>query len=292
MFNSSGRVHTIWMCIMKTGTILIGTQEQCKDFLKTVRSYYVYILRRPDNRPFYVGKGLGTRVFDHENEARHPNDWRSNAYKLNIIRSIWHAEKTVIYEIDSVTADENIALAREAYLIETFKRLHEGGPLTNLAAGGGSSAGSAPASKEKHSATLGGIPNDNPERATLNEFVLSIAHMKSVVLKPIKQFIPRPTKSYPSKSIAPSSRQAVALVASAVANGVSLDEACEIPRRVTINGVNGLIENGVSCDVVTSSMGTILGAKEPADERFQLTAEQARKVVGLIGLRKCMDLGV
>jgi hypothetical protein len=45
--------------------------------------------------------------------------------------------------------DEDTVHAWETLLIGSFKRLHEGGPLTNLAAGGGSLSGSAPVSKEK-----------------------------------------------------------------------------------------------------------------------------------------------
>ncbi len=277
---------------MQTGSLIVGTQDDCKGFLKNVGSYYVYILRRPDSRPFYVGKGADGRVFQHENEARHPNDRHSNAYKLNVIRSIKHSGGSVVYEIDYVTPDEADAYEREAELIGAFKRLHEGGPLTNLAPGGGSTLGIAPASKEKHSATLGGIPDDNPERATLNDFVLSIAHMGSVVIKPIKQFTPHPTLRFPNKSRQASLRQAVALVASAAANGVLMDAECEISRRVTVKDVEGLVENGVSCDILTSGMATVILSDNPAGECFQLTAEQSRKAVGLVGIRKCFDLGV
>jgi hypothetical protein len=87
-------------------------------------------------------------------------------------------------------------------------------------------------------------------------------------------------------------RQAVALVASAAVNGVNLDAICRIPRRVTIEGVVGLIENGVSCDILTSRLGTIISAADPADECFELTPEQARKAIGFVGFRKCADLGI
>ncbi len=152
----------------------------------------IYVLRRPDGRPFYVGKGIGDRVLAHENEARHPNDRKSNAYKLNVIRSIWRSDEAVVYEIDFITEDEDAAYARESEIISKLKRLHEGGPLTNLASGGGSSFGVAPVSKEQHSATLGGIPDDNPDRAILNVFVLCIATMNSVILLPVGQFTFKP----------------------------------------------------------------------------------------------------
>lgn len=280
------------MTTVPTGRLFHGDDLGCKAFLAGQPAHYVYILRRPDGRPFYVGKGYGQRVFQHENEARHPNNRLSNAYKLNVIRSIWKAGLKPTYEIDLVTTSAEEAYAREAVLIGLIKRLHEGGPLTNLAAGGGSTAGPAPASVERHSATLGGIPDDNPERATLNGFVLSIAYMDSVVVKPIGQFIARPTVRFPNKSRKLSLRQAVAVVASAAASGISMAGECRIPRRLEVDGVGGLVENGVACDLLTSGAVSIDPAADPADECFLLSAQQSAVIVGLLGQRKCVDLGI
>lgn len=277
---------------MKTGGLFLGDQIKCKEFLRSVGGWYVYILRRPDGRPFYVGKGKGDRAFHHDNEARHPNDRRSNPFKLNVIRETKKVGGQLTYEIDLVAVSEEAAIEREMLLINTFKRLHEGGPLTNLHPGGGSTSDAAPLSKERHAATLAGEPEDNPERATLNRFVLNVASMNSIIFKPSGQFIARPTQRYPSKSMAPTLRQAAALAASAAANGISLDGACRIPRRVTVDGVAGLVENGVACDILTSGLATIVTAQDPSDECFDLSDEQAWKVVGFIGVRKCADLGV
>ncbi len=280
------------MTAVPTGRLFYGDDLGCKTFLAGQPAHYVYILRRPDGRPFYVGKGFGPRVFQHENEARHPNNRLSNAYKLNVIRSIWKAGLKPTYEIDLVTTSAEEAYAREAVLIGLIKRLHESGPLTNLAAGGGSTAGPAPASVERHSATLGGIPDDNPERATLNGFVLSIAHMDSVVVKPVGQFIARPTVRFPNKSRKLSLRQAVAVVGSAASNGISMAGECRIPRKLIVDGVEGLVENGVACDLLTSGAVLIDIATHPADECFLLSAQQAAAIIGMVGLRKCLDLGI
>lgn len=249
-------------------------------------------MSRPDGTPFYVGKGTGERVFWHEYEARHADDWRSNGHKLGTIRALLREGTAVVYEIDRITDDEEAAYAREAELIALYKRLHEGGSLTNLADGDGSGAGPSPLSKERHAVTLGGSPTDNPDRALLNDFVLGIAPMGSVVIKPLSQFTPRPTVPYPSKTMRPSLRQAVSLVASAAANGISMDGECVIPRHVSIGNVEACIENGVACDIVTSGMATLRSAPAPRDERFVMTSNQARVVVGLMGLRKCLELGV
>jgi hypothetical protein len=275
-----------------SGRLFHGDDLGCKAYLAQQPHHYVYILRRPDGRPFYVGKGYGPRVFQHENEARHPNTRLSNSYKLNVIRSIWRAGLKPIYEIDLITSLPDEAYEREAMLIAHFRRLHEGGPLTNLAPGGGSTAGQAPASVERHSATLGGIPDDNPERATLNGFVLSIAQMDSVVVKPLAQFIARPTVHFPNKPRKLSLRQAVAVVASAAANGISMSGECRVPRKLIVDGVVGLVENGVACDLLTSNAVSVEKASDPADEVFSISAQQARAIIGLLGQRKCIDLGV
>src|SRR6267378_4437944 len=60
-----------------------GNRKQARNFLKdNPGRYYVYILRRPDLRPFYVGKGKAYRLFNHVDEARHTE----NSHKLNVIR--------------------------------------------------------------------------------------------------------------------------------------------------------------------------------------------------------------
>lgn len=287
---------------MQTGSLHVGTRETCKTYLCGIATSYVYILRRPDGRPFYVGKGGGGqnkyRVLDHENEARHPNDWKSNAYKLNIIRLLQRSNEKVIYEIDSIYDNEMDAYGREAFLISQIRRLHEGGPLTNLSPGGGSESGASPISKEKHSTTLGGIPDDNPERATINGFVLSIypdyaKDLGSIPIKPLSQFIPKATRinrTPKTKNI--HARQACVLVASAAANGIPMDDACILPRLMTVQGVVAIIENGVACRILVNELVSIITAPNPRDEAFQLSKEQARKAVGLVGIRKCVDLGV
>jgi hypothetical protein len=198
----------------------------------------------------------------------------------------------VTYEIDLVADREEEAYEREATLISDIGRLHEGGPLTNLAPGGGTNAGPAPASRARHARTLSGAPDDNPERAVLNTFVLGIADMNSVVVKPVGQFTPKPTEPFARNSRKPSLRQATALVASAAANGISLDTSCVIPRKLEVQGVTGLIENGVSRDIATSGMAQIVPTSEPADECFDLSRDQCRQVVGIVGRRKCYDLGI
>jgi len=60
------------------------------------KPHYVYALYYPDGRIFYVGKGTGNRINDHEKYAR--NSKRTD-HKSNIIRKIWREGEQVIKEI-------------------------------------------------------------------------------------------------------------------------------------------------------------------------------------------------
>lgn len=277
---------------ISTGRLFVGSQAGCKSFLRGNSNNYIYILRRPDGRPFYIGQGAGPRVFFHENEARHANNWKTNDHKLNVIRSIWQSEKALTYEIDFISNDLQAINDRETELIRIFGRLHDGGCLTNRAPGARSLQEASPFSKAKHAETLSGSPENDPERTTLNRFVLAIAQMRSSVLKPLRRsIVPKATQK--NREIFPQSlRQAAALAASAAANGVMLSGACTLTRRVEVDGVKGFVENGVSCDIMVSGMATVLLASDPLDETFQLTAEQAKSVCILIGVQKCIDLGL
>ena len=149
-----------------------------------------------------------------------------------------------------------------------------------------------PPSRKNAMVTLSGTPEDNPERAVLNRFVLGIAAMSSVVVKPLRQIIAKPTVPFPSKKPSLTLRQATAVVASASANSIPMDDACRIPRRLEVEGVAGLIENGVACDLISSGSATLVSALHPADEAFDLSQAQARTITGLIGRAKCVDLGI
>lgn len=278
------------------GSIFSGSRHEAQSFT-TSRSegYYVYVLCRPDGRPFYVGKGKGSRLVQHELEAlRHHPVGETNPFKCNVIRKIRNSGGSVLYRIDSwygLDAEAD-CLLRETELINRLGRLHEGGPLTNLASGLGSSAGSSPFSRQKHEDTLSGIPENNAERATLNRFLQGVGPVKSVPIKPIGQIsriLPTTPHSSPRK---PTSRCAYALIASAIAHELGLVPGVRVPRQLTYDGVDGIIENGVARDILKAGMAELVPADDPVLEQFLLLECHIDMLVALYGREQLEDRGL
>lgn len=78
--------------------------------------YYVYALIDPtNNKPFYIGKGVGNRVFNHKKNALKSND---TSLKLNTIRSIIREGLKVKHLILRHGLSEKEAFEVEASLID------------------------------------------------------------------------------------------------------------------------------------------------------------------------------
>lgn len=80
--------------------------------------FYVYVLLRPDGRPFYVGKGQRDRILEHEGEARRGH----NCHKCKIIRKVWREGGNIQRQIVFRTHEEQEALAYERELIALYGR--------------------------------------------------------------------------------------------------------------------------------------------------------------------------
>ena len=94
--------------------------------------FYVYVLYRQDVvTPFYIGKGTGKRMYDHERPTN-----QSNAHKTRIIKKMLAAG---LKEIPKAKLFENLT-SKEAGQIERRLIVHIGrwpnGPLVNLTDGG------------------------------------------------------------------------------------------------------------------------------------------------------------
>ena len=281
--------------MISSKVVFEGDRQGADDFLRFVDGYYVYVLCRPDGTPFYVGKGTKRRAIEHELEAvRHHPIGETNPIKCNVIRKIRRSGQRVVYRIDSVydKTYQQECLKREAALIAHYRRLHEGGCLTNLAGGLGNAAGAAPLSLEKHAATLSGEPADNPDRATLNRFLRSVGPMDSVPVKPIGQLTRiLPTTPHPSAR-RPTPRCAYALIASASACGIPLAAGACVPRSFNYQGVHAIIENGVARDILKADVATLISSSIPAQEMFELSARQLITITTLVGRQSLIDRGL
>lgn len=100
------------------------------------KQFYVYTLARPDESVFYVGKGTGRRIEDHEAQARRG----MQSYKCSVIRKIWRAGGEVLRAIVFTTDSEAAAHDEERRVIAELGR----DTLCNLTDGGEGSSGYVP----------------------------------------------------------------------------------------------------------------------------------------------------
>ncbi|WP_431280877.1 GIY-YIG nuclease family protein [Humitalea sp. 24SJ18S-53] len=256
--------------------------------------FYVYVLCEPDGTPFYVGKGQGKRVLQHEADS-----WNTAVmtHKLNVIRRIRRDGGTVGYVIDGFFGDEVAVHARERALIAYYGRHDlQQGPLTNQIDGGEGANNPSPAALARHAASLGGDAAD-PARRVANRFLAGIAGQQdSVPIKPwsvlrLRAHLLRPSPNKPVPR--PTVRMAKAIAASAISNCAMLHTGAIIPRRLVIEGVECIIENGCGGDMIHASMVEPVEPRaKPLDETLRLTAKGFAAVVAFIGQDKLVDYGI
>lgn len=108
-------------------------KEFSEKALKSLNGYYVYALVDPrTDSIFYIGKGIGNRVFAHEMEQE--KDPKSEKEKLKRISEIEKENLQVKRIILNWGLSENEAFAAEAALINCFNFIREE-DLTNIVAG-------------------------------------------------------------------------------------------------------------------------------------------------------------
>ena len=82
--------------------------------------YYVYeLINSLDNKPFYVGKGTGNRMFVHEHRAKRNHvEAHENRHLRNKILSIWNNGGKIIYNQIFFTDNDMDAYKKETERIE------------------------------------------------------------------------------------------------------------------------------------------------------------------------------
>ncbi|PWC92653.1 GIY-YIG nuclease family protein [Azospirillum sp. TSO5] len=277
--------------IAETDTLAFADRTETRARLNASASrYYVYLLGTPDGQPFYVGKGCGDRVFQHEAEAR---GTLRRSHKLNLIRKILRTGGELRYALAAFFDDESDAHRLERGLIRRIGRHDLGtGPLTNQTDGGEGTANPSEESRQRRLASLGGEADD-PDRRVVNAFFAEIGGPQpSVPIKPVawKKFEPL----YPSiKTINPQERMAKAIVASAAANGIMLVPGTPIPRRLTIRGGEYLIENGCGREMIKAGLvGPPKPGAHPRDETMPLTRLGLSYIRRSFGEPRLVELGV
>jgi len=140
--------------------------EACSEIRAHPGEVYVYVMHRPDGRPFYVGVGTGKRITYHERDAAKGALGR----KCAIIRKIVRSGQSVQYLFAAWLEIWDAAAAEEKRLIALFGR-HDlrQGPLSNRTDGGEGLVGlrRTEAHAEKISAALRGKPLSAEHRAKL-----------------------------------------------------------------------------------------------------------------------------
>jgi len=100
-------------------------------------SYYVYHLIDPRNSlPFYVGKGIGNRMYSHVEFVKNNKIPHNNILLFNKIKKVLNGGLNVIYDKVVEGISEESALKLEMSEISKYGRKMDGGILCNLTLGG------------------------------------------------------------------------------------------------------------------------------------------------------------
>lgn len=252
--------------------------------------FYIYQLSKPDGTPFYIGKGIRRRIFNHEVEANGPG----YSHKLNVIRRIKGESLSIDYAILDFYESESDCHAREvAEILRIGRHDLKTGPLTNLTSGGEGVLGLSDEARARIDHDL--HSSDAPgERGVANRFYFELCGgVRSVPIRPVA-ILERLNALPPFASISKriTERQVAALAASAIANGILLRENAIIPRRLHVQGNELIIEYGASKNILQSGAATIHSSSSPKHESFQLTGHGFAAILALLEKSLLVSAGV
>lgn len=272
------------------GTDILLDESAVRQRVRDVAVAYVYILCRSDGVPFYVGKGgRYTRALTHVKDARNT---KRLSHKLNTIRSMDRKGQAIRYYLEIDFEYETEAKNRERELIHHIGRHDLGcGPLTNQTDGGEGTLNPSEESRAKRKASLASEDANDDDRALANRWFQKIVQVGSVPVKNIGEYkvegLWRNRESFRM-----SSRQAGAIAASAIANRILLEPGAIIPRRMTVEGVELIIENGVGRDTLSSDMTVLQESNPIGSEELKLTNAGFNYILKTLDPRLLLNAGV
>src|SRR6266702_4430512 len=136
---SEGTANTLWLVTHLLRRRITMDSLSPHDLMSQKTPYYVYTLAYPElmgGSVFYVGKGKGNRIYEHEIHARQSACCPS--HKTNVIRKIWREGGKVVKKKLAFFEDEAHAFLYEVALI-FFMRPYD--HLANLTDGGEGASG-------------------------------------------------------------------------------------------------------------------------------------------------------
>lgn len=138
-------------------------EEIIKLIEESLYEFYCYILCYPDGTPFYVGKGKGFRLFNHE--TKHSLKNNPNKLLVNVIKKILNSNSKLTYTIEEYFNNESEAYSFEETLIQKYGRRDiNTGILCNLDNGGqGGASDWSEETKNKRLITFKKRFKENPE---------------------------------------------------------------------------------------------------------------------------------
>ncbi len=138
--------------------------------------FYTYELIDPrNNKPFYIGKGINGRMYNHVYAVKHKIIPNNNKYLYNKLKKILKENLNPIYKKILETNNEQEAFDKEIELIKFYNRKN----LCNLTDGGEGTSNKVPWNKGKSGYKIKGRTEESKKRSS-EALKNSIKHKNSM----------------------------------------------------------------------------------------------------------------